>query len=151
VDSENEQGYFRNLAGGSKLPGKDIKAGRLGLRYFGNGFVDGTLTLNYERRVEGSNLFIPTYQSKNWILNIQPTGRDNNYARSTIWDVTGEVNFTFDDHWSLKSLTSYREVQNGYQEKSDGLPQIILVPTGSSRTTSWRNRNSGCSIKASKG
>jgi len=35
----------------------------LGLRYFGNGFIDGTVTFNYERRVVGSNLFIPTMQA----------------------------------------------------------------------------------------
>ena len=128
-DSENEDGYFKNLAGGPDLNGRDIKAARVAFRWFGSEVVDPTFTVNYERRRLGSNVFLPL-ALPDWKADIAPLGDANNFSHTTNLDLTSEINVNIAEAWHFKSLTSYRRVKNDYQEKSDGLPQIVLGPYG---------------------
>ena len=126
-DTEDERGYFPNLAGGSDLDGRNIKAARLALRWFGSDVVDPILTANYERRKLGANVFLPTTLPQ-WKADIEPTGDANNFSNTTNTDFLLDVGVQLAKDWRFKSLSSYRHVQNNYQEKSDGLPEIVLGP-----------------------
>jgi iron complex outermembrane receptor protein len=131
ADSENQDGYIKNLNGGTLEP-LNIKAGRAIARYTGIDGLDATVNVDYEeRRQNGSTHSLPSLPD--FTADITLVGHQN-YANFYIFDTGANLKFTLSPNTTLTSETTFRKVANAYVEKYDALAIVVGGPYSQSST-----------------
>lgn len=122
---DQSEGYVDNLADGSDLQGRDTAAFRTSLRWKPSDATTADLVVNYQRDTPSGTAFksmvIPTSAG-----DTNPyTAAELNRGRALgidreIFSITGLVERTLDENWTLASTTGWRDIDADEELDIDG-------------------------------
>lgn len=125
-DVEHQNGFIRNLSGGPDLEPLDIRAVRFTTLYTGIDNVALSVKLDYERRKQSGTQYqaagLPDFSTESSLVGSQA------FSQFSIYDLVGTVKGSLSPNATLTANTSWRRVDNQYDEDYGAVAAIVAGP-----------------------